>query len=351
MLTAALIRERALELGFDAFGVAPLTPGMDGARFLDWLAQGNHAGMGYMARPDTVAKRLDPTRIFAGAQSIVMVALSYETLGVPMTVLTDPLRGRIARYAWGADYHDVITPVLKAFGAWIAAESRAYVDTGPVLERAWAERCGLGFIGKNTCLIDPRRGSFFFLGAVLVGAELEPDPAPITKSCGCGNCTRCLTACPTQAFVAPGVLDARRCISYWTIEAKDEIPEALRTGFGNWIFGCDVCQDVCPYVKRFGQPGPSAMTRQFTPMSLSRAAPLLDDVLRMTPDDFTRVYDNTPLARTGWSGLLRNACIAAGNSRVPELFAALHPLADSSDPLIRNHAEWAIKSIDGRHVI
>ncbi len=350
MLTSARIRERALELGFDAVGVMPLTPGVDSAAFLDWLAQGMYADMRYMARPDAVAKRLDPTKILPGARSVVMVALSYETIGVPASVLTNPLRGRIARYAWGADYHDVITPVLKQFGAWIGAESRAYVDTGPMLERAWAERCGLGFIGKNTCLIDPRRGSFFFLGAVLTSAELERDPAPLAPGCGCGQCTRCLGACPTHAFPAPGVLDARRCISYWTIEAKGDIPEALRPGFGNWIFGCDVCQDVCPYVRRFSRPGPSALTQRFLPFASDFAAPLLDDLLRMTPDGFDRRFGGTPLARTGWRGLLRNACVAAGNSRAQDLLGPLHQLADSCEPLIRHHAAWAIQRILADHV-
>ncbi len=171
MLTANLVRERALELGFDLVGFAPAGPVPEADRFLAWLSAGHHGQMAYMAREPE--RRLDPRRVMPGARTVIIVGLSYETLAVPAEVLQDPSRGRIARYAWGADYHDVMTPVLRAFGEWLAKESRAYVDTGPVLERAWAERCGLGFIGKNTCLIHRKRGSYLFLGAVFVNEELR----------------------------------------------------------------------------------------------------------------------------------------------------------------------------------
>jgi epoxyqueuosine reductase len=322
MLSLDHLRTRALEAGFDLAGAAPLDPTVDGGAFLRWLEQGMHAGMGWMARPDAVAKRLDPRRILPGAASILMVGLSYEAAGPALRDLRDPRRGRIARYAWGLDYHDVLTPALRALGETLAKETRAYVDTGPILERAWAERCGLGFIGRNTCLIHPKLGSYVFLGAVLLGEEVEPEPEPRRPiGGGCGGCTRCLTACPTGALPQPGVLDARRCISYLTIEHKGEIPAELQSLMGNWVFGCDDCQDVCPYVKRFSQPSDSPLARQLRGRDravLEHAAPLLEDLLALDQAGFDTRFGHTPVARTKLSGLLRNARVAAGNGGVSD---------------------------------
>jgi epoxyqueuosine reductase len=322
MLSLDHLRTRALEAGFDLAGAAPLDPTVDGGAFLRWLEQGMHAGMGWMARPDAVAKRLDPRRILPGAASILMVGLSYEAAGPALRDLRDPRRGRIARYAWGLDYHDVLTPALRALGETLAKETRAYVDPGPILERAWAERCGLGFIGRNTCLIHPKLGSYVFLGAVLLGEEVEPEPEPRRPiGGGCGGCTRCLTACPTGALPQPGVLDARRCISYLTIEHKGEIPAELQSLMGNWVFGCDDCQDVCPYVKRFSQPSDSPLARQLRGRDravLEHAAPLLEDLLALDQAGFDTRFGHTPVARTKLSGLLRNARVAAGNGGVSD---------------------------------
>jgi epoxyqueuosine reductase len=360
MLSAELIRERALELGFDLIGFAPAGPAPGAQRFVDWLAAGHHGAMGYLAREDALQKRLDPSLILPHARTVVMVGVSYETLAVPAHVLRDPTRGRIARYAWGLDYHDVITPALRAFGEWIAKESRAYVDTGPVLERAWAERCGLGFIGKNTCLINRNRGSFLFLGAVLVAEEIFDfrfsildwaDESKIENrksKMGCGRCTRCLDACPTGAFPEAGVLDARRCISYLTIELKDEIPIDLRRRMGNWIFGCDICQDVCPYVQRFSQPSRSPFGKAFQPVDVNRAAPTLMDVLSLDRAGFNARFKGTPILRAKRRGLLRNACVAAANAGDDALLPALHTLAADEEPLIRSHALWAISQIKHR---
>jgi epoxyqueuosine reductase len=356
MLTAALIRERALELGFDLIGFAPTTNTPAGQRFVDWLAAGHHGEMAYLARPDAVDKRLHPARILSDVRTVILVGVSYETLAVPHAVLKDPSRGRIARYAWGADYHDVITPVLRAFGEWISRESRAYVDTGPVLERAWAERCGLGFIGKNTCLIHRERGSFLFLGAVLVAEEIYDVQRPTDDSAQtpnvkrqasvrCGTCTRCLDVCPTHAFPEPGVLDARKCISYLTIELKGDIPIDLRPHLGNWLFGCDICQDVCPYVRRYSRPTRSKLGQSFYPLDVERAAPKLLDVLSMPRHAFNMRYKHTPLARAKWQGLLRNACVAAGNWGNPEAIPALELLLDLDNPMVRAHAAWAIQYI------
>jgi epoxyqueuosine reductase len=360
MLSADLVREKAIELGFDLVGFAPAGPTPGARAFLDWLSAGHVGEMSYLAREPH--KRADPRHVLPSARTVILVGLSYETQAVPFNVLQDPSRGRIARYAWGLDYHDVMTPKLRELGEFISRESRAYVDTGPVLERAWAEACGLGFIGKNTCLINRERGSFLFLGAVLVaeeigdwGLEIVPIQSPIPnlqspsisrKSlCGCGNCTRCLTACPTQAFPQPGVLDARRCISYLTIELKGSIPIELRPHLGNWIFGCDICQDVCPYVRRYSVPTRNRLGQSFFPIDVERAAPKLSDVLRLDRAAFNIRYKGTPIARAKRRGLLRNACVAAANWGSDEVVPVLRSLLNDEEPLVREHAEWALESI------
>ena len=355
MLTAELVCERALEMGFDLVGFAPAgaTPG--GEQFVLWLSAGYHGQMTYLAREPE--RRLDPRHLLPGARTVVIVGVSYETLAVPAEVLRDPSRGRIARYAWGTDYHDVITPVLRTFGEWLAKESRAYVDTGPVLERAWAERCGLGFIGKNTCLIHRKRGSHLFLGAVLVNEELKQEDGHLSQPSAyssrfreCGRCTRCLAACPTDAFPQPGVLDARRCISYLTIELKGSIPAELRPQMGNWIFGCDVCQDVCPYVQRFSRPSSSPLAQAFRPPDLNRAAPKLLDLLRLDRAAFNARFKGTAIMRARRRGLLRNACVAVGNWGSDEALPALHRLLEDEEALVREHAAWAIARIQQQSV-
>ncbi len=374
MLTAKLAREKALAMGFDLVGFAPVGPTPGAQAFTDWLTKGQHGEMAYLAREPH--KRQDPRAVLPGAQTVIMVGVSYETLAIPTDVLQDPARGRIARYAWGADYHDIITPRLREYGDWVAKESRAYVDTGPIMERAWAEQAGLGFIGKNTCLIHRQRGSFLFLGAVLVNENVSltidhfddgrpttddrtslvhrpssiVEPAmPVSKGrrslCGCGNCTRCLIACPTHAFPAPGVLDARRCISYLTIELKGSIPLELRPLMGNWIFGCDICQDVCPYVRRYSAATHSVLGQAFYPVAVDRAAPKLVDVLRLDRTAFNARYKGTPLVRAKRRGLLRNACVAAANWGNAEVLPALESLLWDEEPLVREYAGWAVAQL------
>ncbi len=356
MLIARLVIERALELGFDLIGFAPAgpTPGAD--RFLRWLSLGYAGEMDYLER--SADKRADPRLALPGARTVILAGASYDTPAVPAELLTDPARGRIARYAWGADYHDILTPRLRELGAFIARESRAWVDTGPVLERAWAERCGLGFIGKNTCLIHRTRGSYFFLGAIFAPVEIQPDDAapgdeqgnsqsathnPKSK-CGCGNCARCLVACPTQAFPEPFVLDARRCISYLTIELKGSIPLELRPLMGNWIFGCDVCQEVCPYVRQYSRP---TRDNAFYPPAEWRMAPPLLDVLSWDRAAFNARFKGAAVLRAKRRGLLRNACVAAGNWGSPDALPALRALLNDEEPLLREHAAWAIARITG----
>ncbi|MCL4506573.1 MAG: DUF1730 domain-containing protein [Chloroflexi bacterium] len=355
----------AVELGFDLVGFAPAGPTPGAQAFIDWLGAGYNGEMQYLAR--NPAKRLDPREVLPGARSLVIVGVNYDTLATPHEVLADPSRGRIARYAWGADYHDVITPRLRVLGERLAQVSRAYVDTGPVMERAWAERCGLGFIGKNTCLIHRTRGSYLFLGAVLLAEEIgdwrlesgewrlesrdlrlrlgNSAESPISNRqspIGCGKCTRCLDACPTGAFASAGVLDARRCISYLTIELKGAIPVELRPMLGNWIFGCDVCQDVCPYVRRYSQP---TREKAFYPTDPERAAPRLLDLLTMNRAAFNARFKGTSLMRAKRRGILRNACVAAANWGSPEALAPLERLLKDEEPLIREHAAWAISHI------
>jgi len=337
--------QRFRDVAFDLVGVTPARPAPHREAYHRWLAQGYHAGMAYMARPDRVARRDDPRRILSDACSIVVVGLNYATLQPSPEQVQDPARGRIARYAWGADYHDLMLERLERMATAIAQELgrpiryRAYVDTGPVLERDYAAEAGLGFIGKNTCLIHPRRGSWFFLGELLLDATLPYD-RPLT-GIGCGTCSRCLNACPTGAFPAPYQLDSRRCISYLTIEHKGSIPRDLRPRMGNWIFGCDLCQEVCPW-NRFARP---TGERAFFPTSPERIAPSLLDLITLDEEAFRRRFRNTPLWRPRRRGLLRNVAVAIGNWGDPSAVPALVRALADPEPLIREHVAWALGRI------
>ncbi len=254
---ARKIKQRAYELGFDLVGIAPAEPPQTVSAYLNWVNRGYAGEMRYLVRPDRVERRRDPSLIVPNARSVVVVGKNYFTRQLPAEILNDPSRGIIASYAWGLDYHDLMTLRLRELQAFIEEQvggqvhGRAYVDTGPVLERDYAVRAGLGFFGRNTMLIHPRWGAWLFLGEILLDVELEYD-APDTRGT-CGACTRCLDACPTNAFPQPYVLDARRCISYLTIELKGPIPWELRPLIGNRIFGCDICNEVCPWNKRFAR--------------------------------------------------------------------------------------------------
>jgi epoxyqueuosine reductase len=305
-----------------------------------------HAGeMAYMTRD--VERRRDPQQVMRGARSLIVVGLSHYTIDLPDHIKRDPSRGLIARYAWGADYHDVMTPKLRQLRDFIQNEtqreinSRIYVDTGALLERDFAEQAGLGFTGKNTCLIHPRTGSWIFLGEIIVDIELDYDERIANISCGA--CTRCLVACPTDAFVAPYVLDARRCISYYTIELKGSIPRELREPMGNRIFGCDDCQDVCPWPQRFARP---THERSFYPIDYDRAAPKLLDLIRLTPEQFKQRFNGTPLLRAKRRGLLRNVAVALGNWGDEAALPALIDALDDVEPLVRGHAAWALGQIN-----
>jgi epoxyqueuosine reductase len=357
-LSASALKRKAAELGFNSVGIAPAEPSPRLDAYLAWIAAGMHGEMNYMARPDRIARRRDLNVILPSVRSVIMVGLDYHALTVDNLppealnkTLADPARGRIAAYAWGHDYHDIMTPRLEALAGWLRDQTdqqvshKVYVDTGAILERSHAQQAGLGFIGKNTMLIDPRRGSYFFLGELLTDAEFDRyDSAadgPARKESMCGTCTRCQVACPTAAFPAPYVLDARRCISYLTIEHKGWIDRSLRPLMGNWVYGCDVCQDVCPF-SRFVVP-----TREplFLPTGIDRAAPMLLDLLSLSDTSFKGRFARSPIVRIGRDRLVRNACIAAGNWGNAEGNDALIACLADPNPLVRGHAVWALGQI------
>ncbi len=332
---AKLIKAEAYGLGFDLVGITRLGPAETAPMFDEWISRGYAGDMAYLERCGD--KRHDTRLPFADVSSAVVVGLNYGG--------TSP-SGPVARYARGDDYHEIIWSKLDALHEWISRKSgvsivgRSYVDTGPILERDLARRAGLGWFGKNTNLINPQLGSFFFIGALLIDMELEPD-APFEAD-RCGTCTRCLEACPTAAFVSPRVLDATKCISYLTIEARGEIPVELREQVGTLIYGCDICQDVCPWNQRFSR---DATLTEFDPRDLlasNDSRTIAREILRMDVEEFRAEFKGSPMKRAKLSGLKRNAAVALGNSGnaddIPVLVAAL----DSPDPLVSEHAAWAL---------
>ncbi len=353
---AAATRAQAAALGFNRVGILPATPARRLDAYLDWIESGRHGEMAYLARPDRIERRRDLDVVLPGARTLIVVGLDYHTGVLPAAIAADPSRGRFSNYAWGLDYHEVMTPRLAALGAWLAEQAggpvgqRVYVDTGALLERDHGESAGLGFTGKNTMLIDPRHGSWFFLGVLLTtlplpsglrSAGLPPATLPT-----CGRCRRCLDACPTAAFPAPYVLDARRCISYLTIELKGWIPAELRPLMGNWVYGCDVCQDVCPF-NRFATPTEESA---FRPATWDAAAPPLLDLLALDEAAFGRRFAGSPVRRIRRARLVRNACVAAGNWGSAAAVPALAALLGDGEPLVRGHAAWALRRIGGPDV-
>jgi len=336
------VKQLALALGFDLVGVAPARPTQETEYLSEWIARGYAGEMTYLAR--RLAERIDPRRVLAGAESIIAVGLVYDPGE------RAPLSGAaadIARYAGGEDYHDVLRERLRALRAALEAagerplRSRIYVDTGPVQERVHAAYAGLGWIGKNTCLIHPRLGSYVFLGAMLTDWPLTcDDPLPDH----CGSCRACLDACPTDAFVAPYVLDATRCIAYTTIEARGAIPEELRESHGERVFGCDVCQEVCPWNRRRGRrvpPDRLGLRARLRPRK-EWIAPTLAWLLGLDEEAWERAVRKTALRRARRQGMLRNALVAAGNSGAVELIPLVEKHVAASDSLLAEHARWAL---------
>jgi epoxyqueuosine reductase len=402
------LKKRALALGFDLAGIAPASALPDLEFCRQWLKNGYGGEMHYLANP----KRQEPRRVLPSVKSIICVGLIYNAPQPYSTEIADPAedashpggepaaevqsRAWISRYAWGSDYHDVMRGKLEQLRAAIeqlvpGVETRVYVDTGPVVERAFARVSGIGWMGKNTCLINEEKGSWFFLGVILTSLELAPDvPAPDR----CGSCTRCLEACPAGAFVEPYVMDASRCISYFNIELKGPIPEKFRTAMGRNVFGCDICQDVCPWNGRpwslVNGPLPQTDTRDesfgasrrhaaitedpaFQPLTLETKAPQslpasagaanvdsspaetftlwnpsLEDLAALSEDDFRRLFAHSPIKRVKYRGWLRNLCVAMGNSGDCRFVPWLEGAAQNPDPTVREHAHWALQQLRTR---
>jgi epoxyqueuosine reductase len=335
------IKAEARRLGFSLVGIAPAAEA-DGFHHLqEWLNRGYAGEMSYMRRHEEA--RRHPRSILETVRSVIMVGLEYACAD------SSPgagVGGRVARYAQGPDYHDVLWEKLDELLDWLQSAApgcrgRSTVDSAPLLERDFARRAGLGWFGKNTMLINKQRGSYFFIGALLVDLELLAD-APHSAS-HCGTCTACLDACPTQAFTGPGWLDARRCISYLTIELRSPIPEDLRPGLGDWVFGCDICQDVCPWNRRAGHPS--------TPFAHRPELESLDPVelLGLSEEEFRRRFRGTALMRTKRRGLVRNAAIVLGNRGDPGTIPALERARTDPEPVVREAAQWAIERIRERN--
>jgi len=335
----------ALAVGFDLAGIADAVPRPETEFLRSWLARGFAGEMAYLER--RVEERVDPRRVLDGARSIVAVGLIYD----PETARAEgPESAAIARYAGGDDYHDVMIDRLRALESGLAAmvdgpiATRAYVDTGPVQERVFAAYAGLGWIGKNTCLIHPGLGSYLFLGVLLTDLPLEPDTREPDH---CGSCRACLDACPTGALVDPYLLDANRCISYTTIEARGPIPESLRAEHGNWVFGCDICQEVCPWNlrERRSVPDDREGLRARIAARDEWLRPSLQWILELDEERWRAATRKTAMRRTRYRGLIRNALVAAGNSRDPSLAAAVRLHAESEDSMLAEHARWALAQI------
>jgi epoxyqueuosine reductase len=348
MLTSESIKSKAVELGFDLCGIAPAERFPELAFFREWLDRGYAGEMSYL--PRSAERRADVREVVPGARSVIVTGTLYNTVA-PYEDDAPPGTALISRYAWGDDYHDVLKHRLDALVEWMRAESRdpfearAYVDTGPVQERVYAQYAGLGWIGKNTCLINPAIGSWLFLAEIICTLPLDPDQPGVDQ---CGACTRCLEACPTDALVAPGVLDATRCLSYLTIELKQGMPVELRPALGTHVYGCDVCQDVCPY----NQGAPQSHAHEWQPRR-GLDLPALVDLWRLPDADLRRLIKGSPMTRAKLTGLRRNLAVALGNSGAnsgnPEARAVLderspdRPSAD--DEMVREHVEWARQRI------
>jgi epoxyqueuosine reductase len=334
------IKDKARRLGFVLAGVTTPDPPLHYTTFENWLAQGHHGTMDYLATQHSCARRADPKQILPECKSILVLAVAYPS----PSGRGDRNEGKIASYAWGDDYHDILPARMKELVQFIEEQAgrpignRYYTDTGPVLERDLAQRAGIGWIGKNTCLIHPKRGSYLLLSEILLDLELEPDPPFLTDHCG--TCTRCIEACPTHCILPDRTLDAARCISYLTIELRDDIPVELREKIGNWVFGCDICQMVCPW-NRFAEKGDPAFEDDHPPLSLTGE-------LALTSQTFNERFKRTPVKRAKRRGYLRNVAVALGNVGDMHALPVLQNALNDEEPMIREHAQWAIEQISRR---
>lgn len=340
-MSTAELRAAAEGLGFDALGVAVSGRAPHSDAFARWLVDGHQAGMQWMER--TAGLRMDPDLVLPGVRSIVVTATNYLTENPENDGQPTGARGYIARYARGEDYHERITPRLAALAELLSAAGgtqRCFVDSGPVLERDWAAACGISWHGKSTMGIHPRLGTWFFLSVILTTLELRPDDAIPER---CGKCARCIDACPTRAIVAPYSLDARRCISYLTIENKGPIPPEFRTAIGARVFGCDDCLEACPW-NRFARASRDAAFLQRPDI----AAMTLRDFLTLDESAFKSLFRGSPILRAKRRGFLRNVCVAIGNCGSPHDMQALQRAMNDQEPLIREHASWAVGQLEKR---
>jgi len=348
---SAFVNQAAREAGFDLTGIAPVREFAELAGLSKWIAAGRAGEMKYMEARDEIGnlKRLSLRSVAPWARSVIVCAINYNTAQPYSTQVQDPDRGWISRYAWSReDYHEAVMRRLRVVEAKLHAAvnppdepseltTRAYVDTGPLVERVYARYAGVGWIGKNTCILNQKLGSWLFLGVILTSLELIPDlPAPDR----CGTCTRCIEACPTDALVAPYQLDSNRCISYLTIEKRGSIPEDLRDGLGRHVFGCDICQDVCPWNRK----APATAAAEFQPRE-DLVNPALEWLAEMRAEEFRDKFRGSPIRRAKRNGLHRNAVVAMGNSGDRRFIPLLEKLAGGEDAVLAEHAKWAARKL------
>jgi epoxyqueuosine reductase len=349
-MKATLVGDLARGCGFELAGVAPAIPVPETGLYRDWVRRGLAGEMAYLTDQRAEA-RMDPRSLLPTARSVICVGKLYNGPQPDIKGLADPARAWISRYAWGEDYHRVLRDGLKRLDDELRRrlghdfDSRICVDTAPLLERSYARQAGLGWIGKNTCLIHEGQGSWFFLGELLTSLDLEPDAPPPDR---CGACTRCIDSCPTQAIVpappdssAAWVLDSRLCISYFTIEVRGDIPEDHRSGIGSHVFGCDICQDVCPWNRR----SPRTASPEFAARNF---APPLEELASLGEQEFARMFQGTPVTRARYAGFLRNVAVAMGNSGEERFRDPLERLARHPEATVAGHARWALREIESK---
>ncbi len=341
-MTSSYVKRLAQECGFELAGVALAAPSGDAERFLNWVSQGMAGQMGYLT-DHRANLRQNPCQLLPTAKAVICVGKLYNETNPNSVNCKEPYAGWVSRYAWGDDYHGVVRSGLENLAEKLRQHGGIFdykicVDTAPLLERSYARLAGLGWIGKNTCLINQQMGSWFFLGELLVSLELQPDEPPADR---CGTCTRCIQACPTDAIVSESTgftVDSRKCISYFTIELRGPVPEEMRSGMGNHVFGCDICQDVCPWNQRApATTEPAFAARHF--------APALHRLAALTEEEFRETFRNSPIRRARYAGFLRSVAIAMGNNGDARFREPLQKLAASSDSQLAEHAAWALSRI------
>ena len=356
---ADLVKQTAHEAGFELAGIAPVRDFAELKYFPEWIAAGHAGEMKYMESRDEAGqlKRASLRSAVPWARSVIVCAINYNTAHPYSTQVDDPRQGWISRYAWSReDYHEAVMRRLRVVenslrdaagergqnalatvGGMPPLQTRCYVDTGPLVERVYAKYAGVGWIGKNTCILNQKLGSWLFLGVILTSLELEPDlPAPDR----CGSCTRCIEACPTDALIAPYQLDSNKCISYLTIEKRGAVPEEMRAGMGRHVFGCDICQDVCPWNRK----APATSTAEFQPRE-GLVNPALEWLAEISAEEFREQFRGSPIRRTKRTGLRRNGAIAMGNSGDPRFIPALEKLAADDDPVVAASARWSLEQL------